>query len=113
MTQPTAKLNAFPVFVRVEGRVVVIVGGGDEALAKARLLGQSSAAIKIVAIDPTPELAAWIADAGATHVDADYHPGLACRRGDGVRGDRRRCVRPPRLGRRASARHSGQRRRQP
>ena len=63
MTQPTAKLNAFPVFLRVEGRVVVIVGGGDEALAKARLLGQSSAAIKIVANDPTPELAGWIAEA--------------------------------------------------
>ena len=40
VTQPTTKLNAFPVFVRVEGRVVIIVGGGDEALAKARLLGQ-------------------------------------------------------------------------
>ena len=45
MTQ-TAKLNAFPVFMRVEGRVVVIVGGGEEALAKARLLGQSSAIVK-------------------------------------------------------------------
>ena len=56
MTQPTAKLNAFPVFVRVEGRVVVIVGGGDEALAKARLLGQSSATIKVVASEPQPEL---------------------------------------------------------
>jgi uroporphyrin-III C-methyltransferase / precorrin-2 dehydrogenase / sirohydrochlorin ferrochelatase len=76
VTQPTAKLNAFPVFVRVEGRVVVIVGSGDEALAKARLLGQSSAAIKIVAIDPAPELAAWIAEAGATLVGADYDKNL-------------------------------------
>ena len=73
MTQPTAKLNAFPVFVRVEGRVVVIVGGGDEALAKARLIGQSSAAIKVVAADPAPELAAWINETGATHIEAEYH----------------------------------------
>ena len=74
MTQPTAKLNAFPVFVRVEGRVVVIVGGGDEALAKARLLGQSSASIRIVASEAGPELVAWIAENGASHVETDYHP---------------------------------------
>jgi uroporphyrin-III C-methyltransferase / precorrin-2 dehydrogenase / sirohydrochlorin ferrochelatase len=74
VTQPPAKLNAFPVFVRVEGRVVVIVGGGHEALAKARLVGQSSAQVKIVAADVVPDLAAWIAQSGATHVEADYHP---------------------------------------
>lgn len=57
--QKPARLNAFPVFLRVEGRVVVIAGQGDEALAKARLLAQSAAAIRIVAKDPEPELASW------------------------------------------------------
>src|SRR5690606_7322015 len=57
-----ARLNAFPVFLRVEGRIAVIVGGGDEALAKARLMAQSSAKIRIVSADPEPALAAWAAD---------------------------------------------------
>jgi uroporphyrin-III C-methyltransferase/precorrin-2 dehydrogenase/sirohydrochlorin ferrochelatase len=73
VTDQTAKLNAFPVFVRVEGRVIVIVGGGDEALAKARLVGQSSALVRIVALHVEPELAAWIAAADAAHIEADYH----------------------------------------
>lgn len=55
----TIRLNAFPVFMRVEGRCVVIVGGGEEALAKARLVAQSSAAIRIVAADPEPALSTW------------------------------------------------------
>ncbi|TIP80880.1 MAG: uroporphyrinogen-III C-methyltransferase, partial [Mesorhizobium sp.] len=48
MPQAPAKLNAFPVFMRVEGEAVAVVGGGEEALAKARLIGQSSAALRIV-----------------------------------------------------------------
>lgn len=76
MTEQNARLNAFPVFLRVEGRVVVIVGGGDEALAKARLIGQSSAAVKVVARTVEPALAAWIVGNGATHVEADYDASL-------------------------------------
>jgi uroporphyrin-III C-methyltransferase/precorrin-2 dehydrogenase/sirohydrochlorin ferrochelatase len=72
MSQSAAKLNAFPVFMRVEGEAVVIVGGGAEALAKARLLGQSSGRLVIVSEHPEPETAAWIAVNGATHLDAAY-----------------------------------------
>jgi uroporphyrin-III C-methyltransferase / precorrin-2 dehydrogenase / sirohydrochlorin ferrochelatase len=72
MTQSPAKLNAFPVFVRVEGEAVVIVGGGDEAFAKARLLGQSSARLVVVSSEIAPEFAAWIAGGAATHIDAAY-----------------------------------------
>jgi uroporphyrin-III C-methyltransferase/precorrin-2 dehydrogenase/sirohydrochlorin ferrochelatase len=66
------KLNAFPVFMRVEGEVVVIVGGGDEALAKARLIAQSSARIRVVAEHVEPALAAWLADTGAELVASPY-----------------------------------------
>ena len=66
--QQSAKLNAFPVFMRVEGRVATIVGDGPEALAKARLLTQSSARLRIVAETPTPALAAFIAETGAERV---------------------------------------------
>lgn len=72
MSEVTPRLNAFPVFMRVEGEAVAIVGGGEEALAKARLLGQSSAALRIVAPAPAAELAEWIAANRAEHVRADY-----------------------------------------
>lgn len=74
MPHDTPKLNAFPVFLRVEGKTVAIVGDGEEALAKARLLGQSSAELRIVAGHASPELAAWIACNGALHVAAPYEP---------------------------------------
>lgn len=71
-----AKLNAFPVFMRVDGRRVTIVGGGEEALAKARLLSQSSAELRIVAESVEPELAAFIAAGHAVHVAAAYDASL-------------------------------------
>lgn len=60
--QSPRKLSAFPVFMRVEDRVVLIVGDGEEALNKARLLAQSSARLVIVANAPEPQLAAWVAE---------------------------------------------------
>jgi uroporphyrin-III C-methyltransferase/precorrin-2 dehydrogenase/sirohydrochlorin ferrochelatase len=60
--------------MRVEGEAVLIVGNGDEALAKARLLGQSSARLRIVADVPDAGLLAWIVSSGAEHVEAAYHP---------------------------------------
>lgn len=74
MSQPSTKLNAFPVFVWVEGRGVVVVGNGEEALAKARLLGQSSARLVIVAENPEAELLRWIAENDAELVEAAYDP---------------------------------------
>ncbi|MCT8989228.1 siroheme synthase CysG [Chelativorans sp. SCAU2101] len=59
MAAGPAKLNAFPVFMRVEARRVVIVGGGEEALAKARLMAQSSAELIVVSAAPEPALIEW------------------------------------------------------
>lgn len=72
MPHATSKLNAFPVFMRVEGQAVVIVGGGEEALAKARLIGQSSAHLRIVAEHAEPALRDWIAENGASHIAQAY-----------------------------------------
>ncbi|TIS98890.1 siroheme synthase CysG [Mesorhizobium sp.] len=72
MPQATPKLNAFPVFMRVEGEAVAIIGGGEEALAKARLIGQSSAALRIIADAAEAELLAFIAANGAIHIAAAY-----------------------------------------
>jgi uroporphyrin-III C-methyltransferase/precorrin-2 dehydrogenase/sirohydrochlorin ferrochelatase len=76
MSSDAAKLNAFPVFMRVEDALVVVVGNGDEALAKARLISQSSAALKIVADAPEAALAEWISASGAAHVASAYEPRL-------------------------------------
>ncbi|WP_054309668.1 siroheme synthase CysG [Mesorhizobium sp. 1M-11] len=75
MPHATSKLNAFPVFMRVEGEAVVIVGGGEEALAKARLIGQSSAHLLIIAEHVEPALRTWIAENGASHVAEAYRSG--------------------------------------
>ena len=70
------KLNTFPVFMRVAGRRVVIIGGGDEALAKARLLSQSSARLEIVSPDIGPALAQWAEANGVARIAEPYRPEL-------------------------------------
>ncbi|RWM05497.1 NAD(P)-dependent oxidoreductase, partial [Mesorhizobium sp.] len=72
MSPANAKLNTFPVFVRVDGEAVAIVGNGEEALAKARLLAQSSAALRVIADDADAELLAFVSSVDAVHVDAAY-----------------------------------------
>lgn len=76
MIAPSHKLNAFPVFMRVEGRVVVVVGDGEEALNKARLMAQSSARLTVVAEHPEPELAGWAASQGVDIVREAYRPSM-------------------------------------
>ena len=74
MTPHPAKLNAFPIFMRVEGRTVLIAGNGEEALAKARLLSQSSARIVIVADAAEPDLARYVDETNATLIAQPYAP---------------------------------------
>ena len=74
MSQSPAKLNAFPIFMRVEGRRVVIVGNGDEALAKARLVGQSDARLVVVADGVEDRLRQWIAENGAELIESTFDP---------------------------------------
>ena len=74
MATDTQKLAAFPVFMRVENRAVVIVGNGEEALAKARLLGQSRAALTLVADAPEDALVSWAKANEAHLIRAPYAP---------------------------------------
>ena len=50
--------------------MVAIVGNGEEALAKARLLGQSSAKLRLIAEVPEPALRAWADENGAELLEA-------------------------------------------
>jgi uroporphyrin-III C-methyltransferase/precorrin-2 dehydrogenase/sirohydrochlorin ferrochelatase len=74
MTTHEDRLSAFPVFLRVEERAVVIVGGGAEAFAKARLLAQSSARLVVVSGRFDADYAAWAANKGARLVEQAFFP---------------------------------------
>ena len=52
-------MRHFPVFLSVEGRRIVVAGGGDAAIAKLRLLLKTQARIAVLADDPAPEIVAW------------------------------------------------------
>ncbi|MEM9851551.1 MAG: NAD(P)-dependent oxidoreductase [Pseudomonadota bacterium] len=57
-------------FIKTTGRRVVIVGGGEQAAQKARLILKTDAQIVLAAPDLDAELAAFVAAGRATH-----HPG--------------------------------------
>ena len=56
-------MRYFPLFADLRGRRVLVVGGGDVAERKVRLLREAGARIDVVARDlPAPELSAWAGD---------------------------------------------------
>ena len=67
-----ARLSVFPAFHKVEGRRVVVVGGGAEAAAKVRLLGETSAEIVLIAARIEPDTRAAVAAAGGTVVERAF-----------------------------------------
>src|SRR5690242_4252698 len=52
------ELNTFPLSYKVQGQRIVIIGGGDEALAKARLAVKTTASVVIVAPEITADFGA-------------------------------------------------------
>ena len=52
-------MKHFPIFIAVEGRRIVLSGGGEAALAKLRLLLKTEAKITVLAADPAPGITAW------------------------------------------------------
>ncbi len=57
-------MNYLPLFHNLHGRMAVLIGGGDVALRKARLLADAGAVLRVVAPDITGELAVLAAAAG-------------------------------------------------
>ena len=67
MTAHPTRLTAFPAFFRVDSAAVLIVGGGEEALNKARLIAETTAQIRIVVPEgetPEADLVQFVLDAG-------------------------------------------------
>ena len=70
-------MNHFPVFLALEGRRVLVAGGGDAAVAKLRLLLKTTARITVVAEAPAPEIEAWAAEGNLSLIRRGLEPGDA------------------------------------
>ncbi len=68
-------MKTFPMFLKMAGRRVVILGGGEQAAQKARLMLKTEAEIVICARTLEPELAALVARGRAVHAP-DPEPGI-------------------------------------
>ena len=60
-------MKSFPMFIRTSGRRVTIVGGGEQAAQKARLILKTDAQILLVAPELEPELQGLVAEGRARH----------------------------------------------
>jgi len=63
-------MKFFPMFLRMEGGEVVILGGGEQAAQKARLMLKTEARLTFIAPDLDPELAALVSEGRAVHETA-------------------------------------------
>ncbi|MEL6504715.1 MAG: siroheme synthase CysG [Pseudomonadota bacterium] len=70
--EASAKLDVFPAFFKVKDKPVVILGGGDEAAAKLRLLSETSANLVVYADGLSDGMERAIAVANATHHARPY-----------------------------------------
>ncbi len=70
-------MDHFPVFLRVDGRRIVLSGGGDAALAKLRLLLKTTAHITVFAAKPAAEIQEWAAAGKLALIRRPMAPGDA------------------------------------
>lgn len=70
-------MQHFPIFLDLDGRRVVLAGGGDAALAKLRLLLKTGAHLTVIAPDPAPEILGWRDDGRLTLLTRAMEPGDA------------------------------------
>lgn len=69
-------MRAFPLFVSMQEATIVIVGGGEAATQKTRLILRSVARIKVMAPTLTAELARYLAGNKITHVPSVLDPSV-------------------------------------
>ncbi|MCQ4145586.1 siroheme synthase CysG [Vogesella sp. AC12] len=67
-------MEYFPIFMRLAGEPCLLVGGGEVAVRKARLLQSAGARLTVVAPQLVPELAAMAAAGEVCHIDACFQP---------------------------------------
>src|SRR5262249_40586119 len=67
-------MRSFPLFLKLEGRPVLLVGAGSAAAAKLRLLGSAGARIIVVADHPSADLLGAIGDTHARLIEGTLSP---------------------------------------
>ncbi|NND42936.1 MAG: uroporphyrinogen-III C-methyltransferase, partial [Silicimonas sp.] len=70
-------MKHFPIFLAVEGRPIVVSGGGEAALAKLRLLMKTEARLTVIAAEPIAQIAALAAEGKLTLIRRTQQPGDA------------------------------------
>jgi uroporphyrin-III C-methyltransferase / precorrin-2 dehydrogenase / sirohydrochlorin ferrochelatase len=69
-------MDYFPLFADLRGRPCLVVGGGEVALRKVRLLLSAGAAVTVNAPELHPALAAWCRDGTIAHAPGRFEPTL-------------------------------------
>jgi len=64
----------FPLFVQLEGRVVLVVGGGDVAARKIEALLQAGARVQVHTHSATATVLAWIDEGRIVRLDGTFDP---------------------------------------
>lgn len=70
-------MDHFPIFLALQGRRVILSGGGETALAKLRLLLKTTARLTVLAADPDPALGALAQAGKITLIARAMEPGDA------------------------------------
>lgn len=68
-------MDYLPLFHNLKGRLVLVVGGGDIALRKARLLSEAGAVLRVLAPEVEPQLAELVEQGGGQTVLRGYAEG--------------------------------------
>ena len=67
-------MDYFPIFLRLAGEPVLVVGGGEVAARKIDLLLRTSAQVRVIAPELVPGLAERAAAGEITHVATEFSP---------------------------------------
>lgn len=67
----------YPVFLKLEGRKVLIVGGGKVAEEKIYAVLRSATDVTVVAPAITPRISEWVKVGLVQHIPVQYQPGMA------------------------------------
>jgi siroheme synthase-like protein len=68
-------MNYYPIFLNLQGRRCVVIGGGAIAEGKVRGLLEAEAAVIVVTPTLTPGLQAWVDEGRVGHLRRAYQPG--------------------------------------